>query len=247
MLIDAARRAIYDILDPKMRGILWKVLGLSLLCLIGLWFAVRAVFLWLAFPWIESLFPTMPDWAGRISFVLLLLAAVGLALGLALLMAPVSALVAGIFLDDAADHIEALHYPDDPPGTAMPALAALLASLKFLGVVIIGNIFALLLLLVPGVNLIAFFLVNGYLLGREFFEFAAMRFMSPEAARAMRRKRALTVFLGGLVIAGFVAIPIVNLATPLFATAFMLHLLKRLTPSAQIDATKEQKYATNID
>jgi uncharacterized protein involved in cysteine biosynthesis len=37
------------------------------------------------------------------------------------------------------------------------------------------------------------------------------------------------VFVGGLFIAGFVAIPIVNLATPLFGTAFMVHMHKRLT------------------
>ncbi|WP_180899350.1 sulfate transporter family protein [Martelella soudanensis] len=228
MLIDAARRAFYDLIDPKMRTILWKVLGLSLLCLTGLWFALRGLFLWLAFPWLESLFPTMPEWTGWITFVLLLFAAIGLALGLALLMAPVSALVAGIFLDEAAEHIERNHYPEEPPGRALPVFAAIKEALAFLGVVILGNIFALLLLLVPGVNLIAFFIVNGYLLGREFFEFAAMRFMSPEEARAFRRKRGFTVFIAGLIVAGFVAIPIVNLATPLFATAFMMHLFKRM-------------------
>lgn len=232
MLISCARAAIADLIDPKMRGILWKVLGLSLLCLVALWFAIRALFLWLAFPWIAQLFPTMPEWTGWITFVLLIFAAVGLALGLALLMAPVSAFVAGVFLDDAAGHLEARNYPGDPPGRAMPVMEALAASIKFLGIVIVGNIIALLLLLVPGVNLVAFLIVNGYLLGREFFEFAAMRFMSPEDARAFRRANGVTVFLGGLVIAGFVAIPVVNLATPLFATAYMLHIFKRLSQNA---------------
>ena len=58
----------------------------------------------------------------------------------------------------------------------MPALRSLVLALKFFGIVILGNLLALLLLLIPGVNIGAFFLVNGYLLGREFFEFAAMRF-----------------------------------------------------------------------
>ncbi|TPW32574.1 sulfate transporter family protein [Martelella alba] len=228
MLIEAARRAGADLIDPKLRGILWKVLGLSLICLIALWFAVRALFMWLAFPFLAHLFPTMPDWAGWISFVLLFFAGVGLALTLAMLMSPVSAFVAGIFLDDAAEHIEKINYPDDPPGHAMPVFQALAASLKFLGIVILGNLIALVLLLVPGVNLVAFFVVNGYLLGREFFEFAAMRFLGVEAARAFRRKHAWRVFFAGLVIACFVAIPIVNLATPLFAAALMIHVFKRL-------------------
>jgi uncharacterized protein involved in cysteine biosynthesis len=37
------------------------------------------------------------------------------------------------------------------------------------------------------------------------------------------------VFLGGLIIAAFVAIPIVNLATPLFGMAFMVHMHKQLS------------------
>ena len=58
MLIDAARRALYDLIDPKMRGILWKVLGLSLICLIALWVTIRSLFMWLAVPWLQGLFPT---------------------------------------------------------------------------------------------------------------------------------------------------------------------------------------------
>jgi CysZ protein len=64
------------------------------------------------------------------------------------------------------------------------------------------------------------------LLGREFFEFAAMRFRSPQDARLFRARHASTVFLAGLVIAAFLAVPIVNLLTPLFAAGMMVHLHK---------------------
>jgi CysZ protein len=37
------------------------------------------------------------------------------------------------------------------------------------------------------------------------------------------------VFIAGLFIAAFVSIPIVNLATPLFGMAFMVHIHKRLS------------------
>ena len=85
------------------------------------------------------------------------------------------------------------------------------------------------LLLIPGINLIAFFLVNGYLLGREFFEFAAMRYRSPAEARLFRAKHAGTVFLSGLVLAAFLAVPLLNLLTPLFAAGMMVHLHKKLS------------------
>jgi CysZ protein len=67
------------------------------------------------------------------------------------------------------------------------------------------------------------------LLGREFFEFAAMRFRSPGEARSFRTKHSTTVFLGGLIIAAVVAIPLVNLLTPLFAASMMVHLHKLLS------------------
>jgi uncharacterized protein involved in cysteine biosynthesis len=56
-----------------------------------------------------------------------------------------------------------------------------------------------------------------------------MRFRSPAEARAMRKENAAIIFTAGLIIAAFVSIPIVNLATPLFGMAFMVHMHKRLS------------------
>jgi CysZ protein len=226
MILDAARLSLANLFAPETRSVFWKVLGLTILVLIGLWFALRGAFMTFLFPWFASFFPAMPDWAGWLALVFAVLAGIGLALMLALLLSPVTALIAGLFLDDVASVIETRDYPQDTPGTAMPLGPAMASSVKFVGVVILGNIVALLLLFIPGVNLVAFFLVNGYLLGREFFEFAAMRFRSPEAARIFRAKHASTVFLGGLLIALFLAIPVVNLLTPLFAAGMMVHLHK---------------------
>ena len=82
---------------------------------------------------------------------------------------------------------------------------------------------------VAGAGFIAFFLATAWLLGREYFQLAAMRFRTPAEAKAMRRHNAGLVFTAGLVIAAFVSIPIVNLATPLFGMALMVHMHKRLS------------------
>jgi uncharacterized protein involved in cysteine biosynthesis len=63
-----------------------------------------------------------------------------------------------------------------------------------------------------------------------------MRFRSPAEAKAMRKHNAATVYVGGLLIAAFVSIPIVNLATPLFAMALMVHVHNRLTEPKLIAA-----------
>lgn len=229
MVIEAARLALANLFARETRGVFWKVLGLTILALAVLWIVVRDVFIWLAMPWIDQFVPGMPDWAGWLSFIFGILASIGLALGLALLISPVTAVIAGFFLDDVAEVVERRDYPMDAPGVAMPLGESMLSAVRFLGIVIVGNIIALMLLLVPGVNLIAFFLVNGYLLGREFFEFAAMRFRSPQAARDFRSKHWQTVLLGGFAIALFLAIPILNLLTPLFAAGLMVHLHKMLS------------------
>ena len=229
MIFDAARLALRNLFAPETRAVFWKVLGLTILVLVGLWLALRGAFIAYVLPWFDALFPGMPDWAGWLTFVLGVLASIGLALALALLLSSVTAIIAGLFLDDVAEVVERRDYPQDTPGSAMPLGEALVASLKFFGVVVLGNLLALVLLFVPGVNIAAFFLVNGYLLGREFFEFAAMRFRSPHEARAFRSRHGGTVFMGGLVIAAFLAVPILNLLTPLFAAGMMVHLHKLLS------------------
>lgn len=229
MILDAARAALFQLFTPEFRSVFFKSLGLTLLALLGLWFGLKEIFDWLALPWIDVLLPGFPSWAGWLTFIAAILAGIGLALGLALLIAPVTAIVAGLFLDDVAEVVERADYPNDPPGKALPTLTAMILSVKFFGVVIFGNIVALLLLLVPGINIAAFFLINGYLLGREFFEFAAMRFRPEAEAKALRRRHAGTVFFAGLLIAAFLAIPIVNLLTPLFAAAMMVHLHKMVS------------------
>jgi CysZ protein len=147
---------------------------------------------------------------------------------MAFLVGPIASLVAGLFLDEIAAHVEASDYPDEPPGRDLPLALSLVLSAKFAAVVVLVNIFALLLLLLPGVNLVVFLVANGYLLGREYFELAALRHIPQAEAKRLRQANRVQVFLGGLMIAGLLAVPLLNLLTPLFATAFMVHLFKRV-------------------
>jgi CysZ protein len=229
MIFQAARLAFANLFASETRAAFWKSLGLTVLALVVLWFGLRETFVYVAAPMIGEMFQGTPEWAGWLTFLLIILASVGLALVVALLLAPVTALIAGFFLDDVAQVIERRDYPLEPVGRALPTGEAMRATVKFLGIVILGNIFALFLLLLPGINLVAFFLVNGYLLGREFFEFAAMRYRPPEEARAFRTKHRGTIFAAGLLLAAFLAVPLLNLLTPLFAAGLMVHLHKALS------------------
>ncbi|HLW93667.1 MAG TPA: sulfate transporter family protein [Roseiarcus sp.] len=219
-MFDDAFAAFAQIFSPPFRATLAKSLALTIGVLIVAWFALdRLAVAYLAFgpPWLAT--------------ALAILAALGLIVGLAFLVAPITSLTAGFFLDDIALLVEREIDPIGPVGRPIPFGTAALLALRFAGLAILVNLVALALLFAPGVNVFAFLIANGYLLGREYFELAAMRFRSFDEARAMRQHFGLTVFLAGLIIAGFIAVPVLNLCAPLFATAFMTRLHKRLSMS----------------
>lgn len=228
MILTAAAHAFRDIFSPPFRAALWKTLGLAAVVLIALWFGVGWLFEWLAVPFLTNLFPETPAWVDQAGTVAGFAAGLALAVLLAFLIGPVSAVIASLFLDDVAEVVERESYPEAPQGTAMAFLPGLVLSVKFFGVVILGNLLAFALLLVPGVNLAAFFVVNGYLLGREYFEFAALRYRPESEAKALRSRYGTTVFFAGLVIAAFLAVPLLNLLTPMFAAALMVHLHQKV-------------------
>jgi uncharacterized protein involved in cysteine biosynthesis len=86
----------------------------------------------------------------------------------------------------------------------------------------------LVLIWIPPLNLLLFYLLNGYLLGREYFEMVAVRRLDPAATKRLRRDRRGRVILAGAVITFLLTIPLVNLITPIIATAFMLHVFEDL-------------------
>ena len=217
-MIEDAVAAFAQIFTPPFRATLLKSLGLTIALLLALWFGLDRL--------AASLVHVETSW---LATTLAWLIGLGLVVGLAFLVAPVVSLVAGFFLDDMAAIVEREIDPTGAQGKAAPIGIAILFGLRFAALSILVNLIALALLFAPGVNLIAFLGANGYLLGREYFELAAMRFRSPAEARAMRSHYQLRIFLAGLIIAGFVAIPMLNLCTPLFATAFMTRLHKRLS------------------
>jgi CysZ protein len=215
-MLAAAGQAFREIFSPSFRTILFKCLGFTIALLILLIIAAE---------WSFAHFVTLPNWAEK---TIEWLGGFALMVGSVFLVPPVTSLIAGLYLDDIAGQVERTYYPADPPGHELGTATAIGMSLRFFFVILAVNLLALFLLLIPGVNLIAFYVGNGYLLGREYFEMVAMRHMTPDAARSLRKANRVTVLLCGFVIAGLASVPILNLTTPLFATAFMVHIYKLL-------------------
>src|SRR5260370_16389920 len=117
------------------------------------------------------------------------------------------------------------------PPRRQPVGETVKAMLRLTTLTLVLNLVALpIYLLIPGINLFLFLALNGYLLGREYFEVVALRRFDAAAAKAARNRFGLRVFLGGVMIAALFSLPFLNLVAPVNATAFMVHLLAPLPP-----------------
>ena len=232
-MLGAAVKAIVQMFSPPLRAVLWKSIALALGLIVVVGAAVYRLIVWLVGTGstsAETAFGPHAQWAVEaVAWLLSIAAGLGIVAGSVMLMPAVTAVVASFFADQIAEEVERTSYPADPPGTALPLWRAVLEGIKTALLAIIVYVLAAPLLLFAGLGAVIFFLATAWLLGREYFELAAMRFRSPAEAKAMRTHNAATVYVGGLLIAAFVSIPIVNLATPLFAMALMVHVHKRLS------------------
>ena len=232
-MLDDAVHALTQMLSPPLRAVLWKSIGLALVLIVVVGIVLERLIMWLVGAGSSSVETTLGPHAhvpaSIIAWVLSIAASLGVVVGSILLMPAVTAFVASFFADQIAEEVERTHYPADSPGTALPLGRAILEGGKTALLALLVYLAAVPFLLVAGAGAVIFFLATAWLLGREYFELAAMRFRPPQEAKAMRRHHASTVYAGGLLIAVFVSIPIVNLATPLFAMALMVHIHKRLS------------------
>lgn len=216
----SAYRALGDLFSPAFRSVLFKALGLTLALFIAVLIAVEILLVSLtqfSWPW--------ADWVLGVG------TGIALLIAFFFLMSPVMAAFAGLFLDQVAEKVEARHYPADPPGKPLPAGRAIVTALQFFIVVLAVNL-AVLPVVLFGIGAIALIAANAYLLSREYFEMAAMRHMSAEEARLLRQQNGPSVFAAGLLPAAMALIPFVNLAVPLFATAYFTHLFKSVRVSS---------------
>jgi CysZ protein len=211
-------RACNDLFAPSLRRIVGLSLGLTVASFVALWIAVAlaldhtALFGFRPLQWLVDLLGTLAVMA--LSW---------------LLFPAVATMVTGFFLDRIATAVEALNCPGSAPPRHGAITETMAATLRLMGLTIVGNLLALpLYVLAPGINFFVFLGLNGYLLGREYFEVVALRRLDPTAARALRRRFQGRVFFAGAIVSGLFAVPLVNLVTPVIATAFMLHLFERL-------------------
>ena len=221
-MIKALVRAISQLSDPAVSRVVWRsIVGaiLGFLTLAGLVWILLFQTRLTDYPWLDN---TIDVLGGLAVF------------GLAYLFFPaVVVAISGLLLERVADAVERRYYPGLPPAHGQSLWTEIFGALRFLVVVVALNLLVLPAYLIPGVNLMIFYVLNGYLLSREYFELVALRRMTPQSARIMRKAHTAKLFAAGVIVAFFSTIPLVNLLVPVVATAFMVHIFQGLTGNLQ--------------
>jgi uncharacterized protein involved in cysteine biosynthesis len=243
-MLDAAVQALTQMLSPPFRAVLFKSIGLALILIVIVGIGLQHFLTWITGAGEGYAENALGPFAHRplavLAFILSLATSLGIIVGSVFLMPAVTALVASFFVDDIALAVERSRYPDEPPGTPLPLWRAVIEGVRTALLAVVIYLVALPFLLFAGFGAFIFFFCTAYILGREYFELAAMRYRPGAQARALRKQHQGTVFAGGMFIAAFVSIPIVNLATPLFGMAFMVHLHKRLSGTQALHMETKQ-------
>jgi CysZ protein len=221
-MISAFVKAFEQLGDPRLRRFIFFSLLASLATLIALVIGIAVLLSFvdlIGIAWID----TTLAWLGG---------AASLVLGF-LLFPAVVVIVMSIFLDQVAEAVEARHYPDLPKAPGQGTIVGIWTGVKFAALLIGVNILLLIVYLVMLATVIlsplipvVFYLVNGWLAGREYFETVAFRRVNAAEARELRRPFTIKLTLAGAAIAFMAVIPIVNLIAPVIATAVMVHLFQ---------------------
>jgi uncharacterized protein involved in cysteine biosynthesis len=201
--------------DPAFRRPIGWSLALAALVFAALWLTVWLVLTHTAIStlrWVD----TTVDVLGGLAAVVLTF----------VLFPGVVAAILSLFADRIIAAVEERHYPRLPPPRAQPLSEQVLTALRFLAVVVVLNLAALPLYLVPVVNALVFYGLNGYLLGREYFEMVAPRRLEMEPRRMLWRRRRPGFVLAGVAFAFLSTLPLVNLLAPVLAAAAMTHLVE---------------------
>lgn len=211
-------KAIAQLPDPSFRRPLLISLAGALALLIALWLGASWALAgadWTGIAWLDSTI----DALGVLTVLL----------ATAILYPATAAAVLSLFLDGIVEAVEARHYPALPPARRLALSEQIGLALKPLAVAVITNLIALPLYLIPAINLLVFYGLNGYILGREYFAMVAARRLEPKRRHDLWREHRLTWIAMGVVIVFLSTLPVINLAAPIVAVAAATHGVTALT------------------
>jgi len=226
MILSDFLKSVAQFDDPKFRRVLWRGMGLTIALLIAACLLVNfGINQLLSSAWAANLIGDQ-SWLGALINVGGVLFTIALSIWL---MVPVTSAIIALFLDEVAQAVEARHYPHLPKQTATKLQDQILVGIRFLGILLLANIGALILsMIVPLLAPFVFWATNGYLMGREYFQMAAMRRMPRAQAQELYQRHQGSIWTAGILMAIPMSIPLVGLFIPILGAATFTHQFERL-------------------
>jgi uncharacterized protein involved in cysteine biosynthesis len=211
-MIAALFKALNQLPDPTFRQVVlktlfWSIVLFAILLTIA-WWLLSSTQLF-QYDWLESIV----DWLGWVAG---LIAAFVLFPGAALI-------IISFMLEPIARAVERKHFPNLEAPRDQPVSEAVAIGLRYGAIAIVLNLIFLPLYFIPILNVFVFGALNGYLLGREYFELVALRRLDVPSMKAMWRRHRSRWCIAGVIITLMLSIPFVNWFMPVVALAFMLH------------------------
>ena len=214
-MIQSLLKGVSQLRDPSTKKVVLISVGASVLTYIVLFGFINLALNYTSIfqiRWIEVL----SDFLGHFAAVMLTWL---------LFPATISAII-GLLLENIASAVEARHYPNLPPISNPPLFSSLVISGKFLALLLVLNIGLLFLLFTGPVYLVLYYLINGYLISREFFDLVALRRLNLARSRVLQKRFKYHLIFLGTIFVFLMKVPIVNLLVPIIATATMVHLVE---------------------
>jgi len=226
MILSDFLKSVAQFDDPKFRRVLWRGMGLTIALLIAACLLVNfGINQLLSSAWAANLIGDQ-SWLGALINIGGVLFTIALSIWL---MVPVTSAIIALFLDEVAQAVEARHYPHLPKQTATKLQDQILVGIRFLGILLLANVGALILsMIVPLLAPFVFWATNGYLMGREYFQMAAMRRMPRAQAQELFQRHQGSIWTAGVLMAIPMSIPLVGLFIPILGAATFTHQFERL-------------------
>ena len=226
MILSDFLKSVAQFDDPKFRRVLWRGMGLTIVLLIAACLLVNfGINQLLSSAWAANLIGDQ-SWLGALINIGGALFTIALSIWL---MVPVTSAIIALFLDEVAQAVEARHYPHLPKQTATKLQDQILVGIRFLGILLLANIGALILsMIVPLLGPFVFWATNGYLMGREYFQMAAMRRLPRAQAQELFQRHQGSIWTAGILMAIPMSIPLVGLFIPILGAATFTHQFERL-------------------
>ena len=165
-------------------------------------------------------------WVDKILDYLLNAGAVFIAWFLFPIVTPV---IASFFAEKVVREIEKKDYQGLLQNTSNnKILTVFFEALKFALIMLFLNIICLPFYLIPVVNVVVYYLLNSYLISREFFEMAASCYYNHSEVKQIRKSNRMMIMGFGFLIVVINNVPVLNLFGPIIAITLMAHLFFKL-------------------